>query len=44
MTYPDVMIVLILKSRLALGAKSRRGEDRFESKGHAYHEKVRAVF
>ena len=43
---PDVTIVLDIDSQIGLArAKSRReGEDRFEAKGHVYHEKVRAGF
>ena len=44
--YPDVTIILDIDSQIGLArAKSRGdGEDRFEAKGHAYHEKVRAGF
>ena len=44
--YPDVTIILDIDSQIGLArAKSRGdGEDRFEGKGHAYHEKVRAGF
>ena len=44
--HPDVTIILDIDSQIGLTrAKSRRdGEDRFEAKGHAYHEKVRAGF
>ena len=43
---PDVTIILDIDSQIGLArAKSRGdGEDRFEAKGHAYHEKVRAGF
>ena len=43
---PDVTIILDINSRIGLErAKSRgAGEDRFEAKGQAYHEKVRAGF
>ena len=44
--YPDVTIILDIDSQIGLArAKSRgAGEDRFEAKGLAYHEKVRAGF
>jgi dTMP kinase len=44
--YPDVTIILDIDSQIGLTrAKSRgAGEDRFEAKGLAYHEKVRAGF
>ena len=44
--YPDVTIILDIDSQIGLArAKSRgAGEDRFETKGLAYHEKVRAGF
>ena len=44
--YPNVTIILDIDSQIGLArAKSRgEGEDRFEAKGHAYHEKVRAGF
>ena len=44
--YPDVTIILDIDSQIGLArAKSRGGgEDRFEAKGLAYHEKVRAGF
>ena len=44
--YPDVTIILDIDSQTGLArAKSRgAGEDRFEAKGLAYHEKVRAGF
>ena len=44
--YPDVTIILDIDSQIGLArAKSRGdGEDRFEAKGQAYHEKVRAGF
>ena len=44
--YPDVTIILDIDSQIGLErAKSRlSGEDRFEAKGLAYHEKVRAGF
>ena len=44
--YPDVTIILDIDSQIGLArAKSRgTGEDRFEAKGLAYHEKVRAGF
>ena len=43
---PDVTIILDIDSQIGLArAKSRgEGEDRFEAKGHAFHEKVRAGF
>ena len=43
---PDVTIILDIDSQIGLArAKSRgAGEDRFEAKGLAYHEKVRAGF
>jgi len=43
---PDVTIILDLDSQIGLArAKSRgEGEDRFEAKGHTYHEEVRAGF
>ena len=43
---PDVTIILDIDSQIGLArAKSRgTGEDRFEAKGLAYHEKVRAGF
>ena len=44
--YPDVTIILDIDSKIGLArAKSRGGgEDRFEAKGYAYHEEVRAGF
>ena len=44
--YPDITIILDIDSQIGLArAKSRgEGEDRFESKGHTYHENVRAGF
>ena len=44
--YPDVSIILDIDSQIGLArAKSRgAGEDRFEAKGLAFHEKVRAGF
>ena len=44
--YPDVTIILDIDSQIGLArAKSRGGqEDRFEAKGHAYHQEVRAGF
>ena len=45
--YPDVTIILDIETQIGLArAKSRgaAGEDRFEAKGHAYHEKVRTAF
>ena len=44
--YPDITIILDIDSQIGLArAKSRgAGEDRFEAKGLAYHEKVRAGF
>ena len=44
--YPDVTIILDIDSQIGLArARSRReGEDRFEAKGPAFHEKVRAGF
>ena len=44
--YPDVTIILDIDSKIGLArAKSRgTGEDRFEAKGPAFHEKVRAGF
>ena len=44
--YPDVTIILDIDTQIGLArAKSRRGwGDRFEAKGHAFHEKVRAGF
>ena len=44
--YPDVTIILDIDSQIGLArAKSRgAGENRFEAKGLAYHEKVRAGF
>ena len=43
---PDVTIILDVDSKIGLArAKSRgEGEDRFETKGYAYHEEVRAGF
>ena len=44
--HPDVTIILDIDSQIGLArAKSRGGgEDRFEAKGKAYHEHVRAGF
>ena len=44
--YPDVTIILDIDSRIGLARAKLRGggEDRFEAKGHAYHENVRAGF
>ena len=45
--YPDVTIILDIETQIGLArAKSRgeAGEDRFEAKGHAYHEKVRTGY
>ena len=44
--HPDVTIILDIDTQVGLErAKSRgKGEDRFEAKGYAYHEKVRAGF
>ena len=44
--YPDVTIILDIDTQIGLArAKSRgEGEDRFEAKGHGYHEHVRAGF
>ena len=44
--FPDVTIILDIDTQIGLErAKSRGdGEDRFETKGRAYHEKVRAGF
>ena len=44
--YPDATIILDIDSRIGLARAKLRGggEDRFEAKGHAYHEKVRAGF
>ena len=44
--YPDITIILDIDCQIGLArAKSRGfGEDRFEAKGLAYHEKVRAGF
>tara|TARA_B100000989_G_scaffold27023_1_gene17426 strand:- start:1090 stop:1746 length:657 start_codon:yes stop_codon:yes gene_type:complete len=44
--YPDVTIVLDINSQIGLARAKLRGgrEDRFEAKGHTYHENVRAGF
>ena len=44
--YPDVTIILDIDSQIGLARAKSRGasEDRFEAKGLAYHEKVRAGF
>ena len=44
--YPDVTIILDIDSQIGLARTKSRGagEDRFEAKGLAYHEKVRAGF
>ena len=44
--YPDITIILDIDTQIGLErAKSRgAGEDRFEAKGHAYHEKVRTGY
>ena len=44
--YPDVTIILDIDSQIGLARAKLRGvgEDRFEAKGLAYHEKVRAGF
>ena len=44
--YPNVTIILDIDSQIGLARAKSRGneEDRFEAKGHAYHEKVRAGF
>ena len=44
--YPDVTIILDIDSQIGLARATSRGdgEDRFEAKGQAFHEKVRAGF
>lgn len=44
--YPDVTIILDINSQIGLARAMSRGEgeDRFEAKGQAFHEKVRAGF
>ena len=44
--YPDVTIILDIDSQIGLARAKLRGdgEDRFEAKGHIYHENVRAGF
>ena len=44
--FPDVTIILDIDSQIGLARAKLRGdgEGRFEAKGHAYHEKVRAGF
>ena len=44
--YPDITIILDIDSQIGLARAKSRGavEDRFEAKGLAYHEKVRAGF
>jgi len=44
--YPDVTIILDIDSQIGLARAMSRGdgEDRFEAKGQAFHEKVRAGF
>jgi dTMP kinase len=44
--FPDVTIILDIDSQIGLSRAQLRGEgeDRFEAKGSAYHEKVRAGF
>ena len=44
--YPDVTIILDIDSQIGLARAKSRGEqeNRFEAKGHAYHEQVRAGF
>ena len=45
-TYPDVTIILDIDCQIGLARVKSRGEaeNRFEAKGKAYHEKVRAGF
>ena len=44
--YPDITIILDIDAKIGLERAQSRGagEDRFEAKGHAYHEKVRTGF
>ena len=44
--YPDVTIILDIDCHIGLERAKLRGngEDRFEAKGHAYHEKVRTGY
>lgn len=43
---PDLVLILDIDEQVALARAEARGggEDRFEKKGHAYHQKVRAAF